>query len=87
MASCREGHPLARAAAQVVLECVDYHQHSRPTLTTILILQKESSHSLRPLTIAQVIKATQAHTDAEWMVDDAEIGQACFLESLCAITL
>jgi replication factor A2 len=30
---------------------------------------------LRPLTIAQVIKATQAHADAEWMVDDVEIGQ------------
>ncbi|RDB21447.1 Replication factor A protein 2 [Hypsizygus marmoreus] len=36
---------------------------------------KEASHSLRPLTVAQVIKATQAHADAEWTVDEMEIGQ------------
>ena len=36
----------------------------------------DSSHSLRPLTIGQLCRATQAHTDAEWRVDDMEIGQA-----------
>lgn len=48
---------------------------------TLCPQNKEASHSLRPLTIAQVIKATQAHADAEWMVDDVEIGQV----SLCVI--
>jgi len=37
--------------------------------------QKEASHSLRPLTVSQVLKATQAHADADWTVDDTEIGQ------------
>ena len=42
--------------------------------------QKEASHSLRPLTVSQVLKATQAHADADWAVDDAEIGQvSCLL--------
>lgn len=35
----------------------------------------EISNSLRPFTIAQINHATQAHTDAEWRVDDVEIGQ------------
>jgi len=35
----------------------------------------EISHSLRPLTVMQLNKASQAHTDAEWRVDDVEIGQ------------
>ena len=30
---------------------------------------------MRPLTIAQLLKATQAHSEAEWTVDDVEIGQ------------
>ena len=37
--------------------------------------RKEASHSLRPLTVAQALKATQAHADADWQVDDVEIGQ------------
>jgi len=46
---------------------------------------KEASHSLRPLTIAQVIKATQAHADAEWMVDDVEIGQITLVGQVVTI--
>ncbi|KAH9951454.1 replication protein A subunit RPA32 [Amylocystis lapponica] len=33
------------------------------------------SHSLRPVTIKQLITATQAHSDAEWMIGDVEIAQ------------
>ncbi|KAF5381079.1 hypothetical protein D9615_004013 [Tricholomella constricta] len=46
---------------------------------------KEASHSLRPLTVAQVIKATQAHADAEWTVDDAEIGQVTLVGQVVTI--
>jgi replication factor A2 len=46
-------------------------------------LQKnEAQHSLRPVTVGQLRKATQAHTDAEWMIENDEIGQV--LDS-CAI--
>ena len=39
-------------------------------------LQKsETAHSLRPMTIYQLIQASQAHTDADWVLDDQEIGQ------------
>ncbi|KAK0483813.1 replication protein A subunit RPA32 [Armillaria novae-zelandiae] len=34
----------------------------------------DTSQSIRPFSIAQLTKATQAHTDAEWMLDDAVIG-------------
>lgn len=34
----------------------------------------EASHSLRPVTVGFLKKATQAHTDAEWVVDGSEIG-------------
>ncbi|KAF5373877.1 hypothetical protein D9758_000632 [Tetrapyrgos nigripes] len=37
--------------------------------------RSELSNSVRPLTIAQFGKATQAHTDAPWTVDEMEIGQ------------
>ncbi|EIW81143.1 replication protein A subunit RPA32 [Coniophora puteana RWD-64-598 SS2] len=45
-------------------------------LSFLLILLKRSdvSHSLRPLTISQLLNATQAHSDAEWMLEDMEIG-------------
>ncbi|KAF5391342.1 hypothetical protein D9757_002042 [Collybiopsis confluens] len=32
-------------------------------------------NSVRPMTIAQVVKATQAHTDAEWSLNGHEVGQ------------
>lgn len=35
----------------------------------------EIAHSLRPLTVLQLLNATQAHSDAEWMLDDTELGQ------------
>jgi len=45
----------------------------------------EISHSLRPLTIMQLTKASQAHTDAEWRVDDVEIGQATIVGQVISI--
>ncbi|KAG8217715.1 hypothetical protein J3R82DRAFT_5872 [Butyriboletus roseoflavus] len=37
--------------------------------------KSETAHSLRPMTIYQLIQANQAHTDADWVLDDQEIGQ------------
>ncbi|KAF8163362.1 hypothetical protein B0H34DRAFT_320662 [Crassisporium funariophilum] len=45
----------------------------------------EISQSLRPLTIAQLSKASQAHTDAEWRVDDVEIGQVTVVGQVASI--
>lgn len=39
------------------------------------IQKSETAHSLRPMTIYQLIQANQAHTDADWVLDDQEIGQ------------
>ena len=44
-------------------------------IVLIHVQRTEMSHSLRPLTVMQLNKALQAHTDAEWRVDDVEIGQ------------
>jgi len=37
--------------------------------------KSEIPHSLRPLTIAQLSRASQFHTESEWKVDDLEVGQ------------
>ncbi|KAF9651426.1 replication protein A, subunit RPA32 [Thelephora ganbajun] len=36
-------------------------------------VKKATSHSLRPVTIKQLLASTQAHGDAEWMLGDCEI--------------
>jgi len=41
-----------------------------------------ASQSLRPVTIAQVRKATQMHSDADWVVDDSPIGQITVVAEL-----
>ncbi|KAJ7774502.1 replication protein A subunit RPA32 [Mycena maculata] len=41
-----------------------------------------ASQSVRPVTIAQVRKASQMHSDAEWMVDDHAIGQVTIVAEL-----
>ena len=46
-------------------------------LTAAQEKKSETAHSVRPLTIGQLIRATQAHTDAEWRVENDEIGQVC----------
>ncbi|KAF8201721.1 hypothetical protein BJ912DRAFT_514297 [Pholiota molesta] len=45
----------------------------------------EVSNSLRPFTISQLNQATQAHTDAEWRVDDVEIGQVTIIGHVVSI--
>ncbi|KAF8965268.1 hypothetical protein BDZ97DRAFT_799072 [Flammula alnicola] len=50
-----------------------------------LFQRTEVSNSLRPFTIAQLNKATQAHTDAEWRVDDVEIGQVTIVGQVVSI--
>lgn len=55
-------------------------------------LQRTAAQSLRPVTVKQVHSATQAHTDAEWMLEDMEIGQVSltlflYPEMLCSALL
>ncbi|KAG6898363.1 hypothetical protein C0992_009038 [Termitomyces sp. T32_za158] len=52
---------------------------------TLHFQNREASHSLRPLTIAQLLKASQAHSDAEWNVDDIEIGHVTVVGQVIAI--
>jgi len=47
--------------------------------------KNEASHSLRPVTIGQLRKATQAHTDAEWMIENNEIGQVTVVAQVISI--
>jgi hypothetical protein len=44
------------------------HSHSS------ISLQSNSSHSLRAVTVRQILNATQMHSEAEIMVDGAEVG-------------
>ncbi|KAI0928429.1 hypothetical protein AcW1_005676 [Taiwanofungus camphoratus] len=44
-----------------------------------------ASHSLRPTTIKQLINATQAHSDAEWMIEETEIGQVTVVAQVISI--
>lgn len=37
--------------------------------------QFSAKNTLRPVTVRQIISATQAHPDAEFKVDDQELGQ------------
>ncbi|KAG6866971.1 hypothetical protein C0991_003887 [Blastosporella zonata] len=37
------------------------------------------------MTVAQLIKANQAHADAEWTVDDVEIGQVTIVGQVVTI--
>lgn len=67
--AARHTAPLAAQVERVYVCFVSGH------LLADYLTQKEASHSLRPLTVAQILKATQAHADAEWTVDDSEIGQ------------
>jgi len=47
--------------------------------------KSEVSNSLRPFTIAQINRASQAHTDAEWRVDDVEIGQVSIIGQVASV--
>ncbi|KAG2157200.1 replication protein A subunit RPA32 [Suillus clintonianus] len=45
----------------------------------------EIAHSLRPLTVLQLLNATQAHSDAEWMLDETELGQVTVVGHVVSI--
>jgi len=47
--------------------------------------RSEASNSLRPFTISQLNKASQAHTDAEWRIEDVEIGQVTVVGQVVSI--
>jgi len=49
--------------------------------------RNEAQHSLRPVTIGQLRKATQAHTDAEWMIENNEIGQVTVVAQVISIQI
>ncbi|KAJ8585599.1 replication protein A, subunit RPA32 [Rhizopogon salebrosus TDB-379] len=47
--------------------------------------KSEIGHSLRPLTAFQLLNATQAHSDAEWMLDEIELGQVTIVGHVVSI--
>ncbi|KDQ60956.1 hypothetical protein JAAARDRAFT_67377 [Jaapia argillacea MUCL 33604] len=44
-----------------------------------------AAQSLRPCSVKQLLNATQAHTDAEWRIDDVEIGQVTVVAQVVTI--
>ncbi|KAI0797996.1 hypothetical protein C8Q75DRAFT_709149, partial [Abortiporus biennis] len=44
-----------------------------------------AAQSLRPVTVKQLFNATQAHTDAEWHIDDIEVGQISLVAQVMSI--
>ncbi|PFH54292.1 hypothetical protein AMATHDRAFT_72787 [Amanita thiersii Skay4041] len=49
--------------------------------------KSETGTSLRPVTVKQLSKATQPHTDAEWIVDGNEIGQVTLVAHVISIQI
>ncbi|KAN0077094.1 hypothetical protein V8E55_010949 [Tylopilus felleus] len=47
--------------------------------------KSETAHSLRPMTIYQLLQASQAHTDADWVLDDQEIGQVTIVAYIASV--
>ncbi|KAI0374901.1 replication protein A subunit RPA32 [Pilatotrama ljubarskyi] len=47
--------------------------------------RRAASHSLRPVTLKQLVEATQAHSDAEWMIGDVEVGQVTAVAQVLSV--
>ncbi|KAI0082629.1 replication protein A, subunit RPA32 [Panus rudis PR-1116 ss-1] len=47
--------------------------------------RKPASHSLRPVTIKQVLNATQAYSEAEFVIDDIEVAQVTLVAQVMSI--
>ncbi|KAF8447741.1 replication protein A subunit RPA32 [Boletus edulis BED1] len=47
--------------------------------------KSETAHSLRPMTVYQLLQASQAHTDADWILDDQEIGQVTVVAYIASV--
>lgn len=48
-------------------------------------VRRTAAHSLRPVTVKQLLNATQAHSDAEWTIDDAEVGQVTLVAQVVTV--
>lgn len=53
--------------------------------TGSLARKSETAHSLRPLTILQLHAASQMHPDADWTLDDREIGQVTVVAHIISV--
>jgi len=51
------------------------------------LAKKATSHSLRPVTIKQLLASTQAHGDAEWMLDDCEVNHVTAVAHVLNVTV
>ncbi|KAF8636502.1 hypothetical protein AX17_003317 [Amanita inopinata Kibby_2008] len=49
--------------------------------------RSEASHSLRPVTIVQLARATQPHTDADWTVENTEVGQVTLVGHVTSVQI
>ncbi|KAI8998628.1 replication protein A subunit RPA32 [Trametes punicea] len=47
--------------------------------------RRGTSHSLRPVTLKQLVDATQAHSDAEWVIGDVEVGQVTTIAQVLSV--
>lgn len=47
--------------------------------------RRGGSASVRPVTIKQVLSATQTHSEADWVIDDAEIGSVTVIGQVISI--
>jgi len=47
--------------------------------------RRSAQQSLRPVTVKQVYAATQAHTDAEWMIGEVELAQITVVAQVMSI--
>ena len=48
--------------------------------------QRAASHSLRPVTLKQLVEATIEHSDADWKIGDVEVGQVRSCYSLAVVS-
>ncbi|KAH9854240.1 replication protein A subunit RPA32 [Lenzites betulinus] len=47
--------------------------------------RRAASHALRPVTLKQLVDASQAHSDADWVIGDVEIGQVTVVAQVLSV--
>ncbi|KAL1947910.1 hypothetical protein VTO73DRAFT_13634 [Trametes versicolor] len=47
--------------------------------------RRAASHALRPVTLKQLVEASQAHSDADWTIGDVEVGQVTVVAQVLSI--
>jgi replication factor A2 len=84
----RRGPPAPARRARYVLKQEAIQNNARgardrsqqfPTNTFLFPLQSYAKDTLRPVTVKQVLDATQAHPDADFKIDGADISQLTFV--------